>query len=259
MKTFVVRELSYSQGKHRILQDISFQVPPGSITVLLGPNGSGKSTLIKNCLHLWKPHSGEVYYGAKPIAPLTPRERSKLLAYVPQHSSLQFPVPVHEVVAQGRYSHLHSLFFTSDQEDRIVQQALERVNASSLKDRFFTQLSGGEKQRVLLARALVTEAPVLLLDEPTSSLDVRYVVEMNALFKTIAQQGKSLILALHDLNMARQIADQVLLLSAGKIFSQGTSDEVLTESHIQAVYQVQELKNTASYFSLAPMTQVVAG
>lgn len=251
METFSVHQLSYSQGKHPILQEISFQVPPKSITILLGPNGSGKSTLLKNCLYLWKPQQGEVYYGKQRIADLPSRERAKLLAYVPQQSSLQFPVPVQEVVAQGRYSHLHSLFLTSEHDNRIIQQALEQVNAVDLKERLFPQLSGGEKQRVLLARALATEAPVLLLDEPTSSLDIRYVVEMNGLFKKIAQDGKSLVIALHDLNTARQIADQVLLLSQGKIFSCGPPLEVLTEAHIRAVYQVQERKNTASSFSLA--------
>lgn len=250
-----VQQLSCQKGNRFLIRDICFEAKPQSITALIGPNGSGKSTLIKTCLALWPSQTGQVFYGAQNLSTLPSRERAHLTAYVPQQSALKFSLSVQDVVAQGRYMHLHSFFASPKKDQSIIEEALQSVGAYSLKKRLFTQLSGGEQQRVLLARALATQAPVLFLDEPTSSLDIRFAVEMELLFQKIAQQGKILIIAIHDLNCARQFANKIVLLSQGRLFAQGTPAEVLTPENIRSVYHVQEVPNTASTFRLAEFSE----
>jgi iron complex transport system ATP-binding protein len=200
---------------------------------------------------LWRPQTGKVFFQGRDFQKFSPRERARSISYVPQQSLLHFSLSVEEVVAQGRYATLHSLFRQTSQDSLVVEEALEVVGATPLKKRVFPELSGGEQQRVLLARALASQAPVLFLDEPTSSLDIRYVVELKILFKKLAKHGKTLVLALHDLNTAKELADQILLLQGGRLYGKGTPTEVLTAQALAQVYGVQEEPQSASRFSLS--------
>jgi iron complex transport system ATP-binding protein len=204
----VVEHLSVVRGRRPVLQDLTFTAA-GSITVLLGPNGAGKSTALKCILGLL-PYEGEVTLGGQPAAALEPRARARLVAYVPQHSSLDAPLPVREVVAQGRFAHEGDNPFArpSRSERAAVEVALERADLQPLADRTFTTLSYGERRRVLLARALATHAPVLLLDEPTAALDSASAAAVEELVRSLAARGLGILLVTHDEAQADRVADR---------------------------------------------------
>jgi iron complex transport system ATP-binding protein len=236
----VVERLSVVRGRRPVLQDLSFTAGAGSITVLLGPNGAGKSTALKCILGLL-PYDGEVTLGGRPAAALEPRARARLVAYVPQHSSLDAPLPVRDVVAQGRFAHEGDNPFArpSSSERAAVETALSRTDLQPLADRTFTTLSYGERRRVLLARALATHAPVLLLDEPTAALDVGHALQLLVTLREIARGGTAVVMVLHQLQEAAAVADQAVLLAAGRTMGKGAVAEVIAPGPVRAVYGVQ--------------------
>jgi iron complex transport system ATP-binding protein len=236
----VVDRLGVVRGQRTVLQDLSFTAGAGSITVLLGPNGAGKSTALKCILGLL-PYQGEVTLGGRPAALLQPRARARLVAYVPQHSSLEAPLPVRDVVAQGRFAHEGDNPFARPSRDdqAAIEVALARTDLQALADRPFTTLSYGERRRVLLARALATAAPLLLLDEPTAALDVGHALHLLATLRQIARGGTAVVMVLHQLQEAAAVADQALLLAAGRTVVQGTVDQVIAPGPVRSVYGVE--------------------
>ena len=234
----LLRALSagYPRGED-VVFDVDLQAPRGSVTALLGPNGSGKSTLLKAVLGLVSSR-GEVFLDEDPLGELTAVERATRLAYVPQKSLLRARLTVRQVVDQGRFAHRGAYGGRSSSDVEAVEQAMDDVGISSLSQRFFTEISGGEQQRVLLARALATGANALLLDEPTSALDVRQVLGLHQVLRRLADRGCSILVVLHGLDEALAHADRAVLLNAGRVVAEGSAKDVISGETIRSVYGV---------------------
>ncbi|HEX9621942.1 MAG TPA: ABC transporter ATP-binding protein [Polyangiaceae bacterium] len=232
-----------------VVTDVSFTARAGTMTALLGPNGAGKTSVLRAIAGLL-PHTGRVRWASTALADLSPLERARLVAYVPQQSLLDSPLPVEQVVAQGRYCH-HSGWSRLGRTDKAaVASAIAAMDLESLAERPFTELSGGERRRVLLARALSTEAPVVLLDEPTASLDVAHALELLSRLEQLTARGNCVLSVLHDLRDARQSSDQALLMHEGRLVGAGPSRAVLGAAAIRKVYGVELVEGGAPSFRL---------
>lgn len=221
-------------GARQVLQDISFQTEYGAITAVLGPNGAGKTTLLKAVAGLLA-HEGRIEVAGRDLRRLQRSDRVKLLAYVPQTSLLASPFRVEHVVEQARYS------LRTDRHRRhaAVEHAMDVVDVAHLRKRSFTQLSGGERRRVLLARALATEAKLILLDEPTASLDIRHALSFYELLRELAASGYCIVTVLHRLDDAARFTDRAILLKDGRLTHQGMTAEVISAEPIRDVYGVE--------------------
>lgn len=232
------RGLSVTLSGRTVLRDIDLEAHPGEVLALLGPNGAGKSTLLKALAGLL-PYEGRVEIAETDVAALSPRDRARRISYVPQRSLLRSALSVEEVVALGRYVHGGSFGGMSKSDKEAIDHALLTAHADALRDRIFTQLSVGEQQRVLLARALASDAPILLLDEPTAALDVGEGMAVLRLIRTLAARKHTLIVVLHDLADALSTTDRALLLKDGRVVEQGDTREVISAEPIRAVYGVK--------------------
>jgi iron complex transport system ATP-binding protein len=234
--------VSVTLGGRTVLHDVDLEANPGEVLALLGPNGAGKSTLLKALAGLL-PYEGRVEIAGVDLASISPRMRAKRVSYVPQRSLLRSALSVEEVVALGRYVHAGSFGGMSNGDREAIDHALETAHATVLRNRIFTQLSVGEQQRVLLARALASDAPILLLDEPTAALDVGEGMAVLRLIRTLAERKHTLIVVLHDLADARSTTDRALLLKDGRVAEQGDSASVVSADPIRAVYGVRLVEN----------------
>ena len=243
------RGVTVIRGGNPVVDGVDLDLHFGRVMVVLGPNGAGKSSLLRALAGLL-PASGEIAIEGRAAASLTAAERALRMAFVPQRSRLDAPLPVHRVIAQGRF--LHRGFFGSlraaDRE--AVDRAMTQVDVAELRDRPFTALSEGERRRVILARALATGARVLLLDEPTAALDVRHALELYALVRQLAASGYAVLLVLHSLDDARRVADDALLLDRGRVVRGGAPDEVIAAEPVRAVYGVHLEEGAAVGFRL---------
>lgn len=227
----------YPRGP-QVLRDVDFEAPRGQVTALLGPNGSGKSTLLKAVLGLIESEGGLDLDGEDlRVQPL--RERARRIAYVPQRTQLVAAMSVRSVVELGRFGHRRPFAGPSAEDASAVDGALAETDTDTLVARPFRELSGGEQQRVLLARALATGANTLLLDEPTSSQDVRHVLDLHAVLRILANRGRAIVIVLHDLSEARRHADRAVLLRNGGVHSSGSVRTVIETQAVQAVYGVE--------------------
>lgn len=240
-----VNSISVGYGDRTVLQQVSFDLPPGSILALIGPNGVGKSTLIRALSGLLPLRAGQVCVDGRDLAGMSAQERARLMAVVPQARNLPPAFTGLEMVTLGRTPHLNWLGQTSPQDDAIVQHAMEITETLPLAGRRLAELSGGEQQRLLLARALAQAAPILLLDEPTTHLDLQYQLgllnQVRALVHDRAlppEKRPSALVALHDLNLVARYADRVALLLGGRLRALGTPAEVLTPDLLSEVYHV---------------------
>lgn len=234
--------IEVSLGGRRVLHGIDLDAHPGEVLALLGPNGAGKSTLLKAVAGLVS-YEGEVTLGDDDLASLRPRARARRIAYVPQRSLLRSALSVEEVVALGRYVHGGSFGGMSAEDQGAVDHALQTAHADTLRDRIFTQLSVGEQQRVLLARALASDAPILLLDEPTAALDVGEGMAVLRLIRALADRQHTVVVVLHDLADARSTTDRAILLKEGRVARRGTTVDVVAPDPIRAVYGVELVEN----------------
>lgn len=222
-----------------VLRDISLQIHRGEVVALIGPNGAGKTTLIRALSGVLKPVSGQIVILDRDLASLSPRQRARNLAVVPQARQLPEAFTVWQAVLMGRTPYLGWLGQPMQADRQRVEWALERTACESLANRPLGELSGGEQQRVLLARALAQETPVLLLDEPTAHLDLRHQARLLSLVRELAREhGLAVLMALHDLNLVALYADRVALLSEGRLFALGSPEQVLTPETLMAAYQV---------------------
>ena len=215
---------------------IDFAARPGELVGLLGPNGAGKSTLLGLCSGRLRPDEGRVSIGGQDAAHLRPRERARRVACVPQALEAVPEVLVHDFVSGGRYAHLSAWKRPALTDRDAVRAALDRTDVGDLADRPLTALSGGQLQRVLVARAIAQATPVLLVDEPTGSLDPAHQLEVFDLLRELADDGRAVVVVTHDLNLAGQYADRLVLLAAGRIAAQGAPGEVLGASVLEPVY-----------------------
>lgn len=231
--------VSVRLGGAEVLHDVNAALGRASVTGLVGPNGAGKSTLLRAASGLLPLAGGCVKVDGRSLAGLSRRRVAAAMNLLPQSVSLSFPFPVRDVVAMGRNPHLGRFQGIGPGDRDIIAWAMQQTDVASLAERPVTELSGGERQRVLLARSLATEAPILLLDEPTTSLDIRHQLEILELLERFAEQGKTVVAALHDLNMARRACSQVLLLHHGRVVASGSPQEALSVEHIESTFDVR--------------------
>jgi iron complex transport system ATP-binding protein len=232
----IIQNLSVFYGSRQILHNISLDVGNGEVLAMIGPNGAGKSTLIRAASGVI-PYSGHVSTNGDDFASLNPMQRAKYIATVPQAVSLPPAYTVWETVILGRTPYLGFLGQPSEKDEEIARQSLGRVSALPFADRRVGELSGGEQQRVLLARALCQSTPILLLDEPTAHLDLQYQVSLLELVTELAHKDNlAVLVALHDLNLAAHYADRIALMVAGNIKAMGTPKEVLQPELIADAY-----------------------
>lgn len=229
----------HQHTKVDVLKGVEFNVKGGEITTIVGPNGSGKTTVFKCIAGLWKPQRGEILFGNKNISTLPYEKRAKMLAIVPQEHEPSFAYSVLDVVLMGRTPYV-SVFSSPSKYDYLkAEEVIETVGIAHLKEKAYTKISGGEKQLVLIARALAQESPILLLDEPTSHLDFRnQVIVLNKVRELVRQRGLTVLMTLHDPNLAMLFSEKVVMLNDGYVVSNGSPQEVITEDNLKSVYKI---------------------
>jgi cobalamin transport system ATP-binding protein len=246
-------DVSFGYENQPVLTNMSFTIGSGELVALIGPNGSGKTTLLKLLLGLLAPETGQVSLHNRFLTSYPAKDRARQIAYVSQQPALTFPMTAFELVSLGRYPHA-SRFNFSSVDATAVEIALQETDSEHLKNRRFNSLSGGEKQKILIARALAQSARVLLLDEPTLHLDLYYQMQILATLKRLCgQQGTTVIAVLHDVNLVSLFADKALLLNAGKLCAFGPVHEVITEEKIKDLLGVNvkamvDTETDAHYF-----------
>ncbi|HJC70781.1 ABC transporter ATP-binding protein [Brachybacterium sp. EE-P12] len=232
-----VQHLSFAYGPRRILEDVSFEVASGAFCALLGPNGSGKSTLVKAIAGVHRAQAGTVRVEGRETSSLGRRELAKVVGYVPQAGDAPFDLTVREAVMLGRTPHFGLSPRTEDRAK--VEDAIARMGLGEIAERSMSELSGGQAQRALIARALAQDTRVLLLDEPTSALDLRYQIETLQLVRQITrEEGISALIAIHDLNHAARYCDQIVVLHGGRLVADGSPADALQAPVLRAVYEV---------------------
>ena len=221
-----------------VLKDVSLSLSPGHLVALVGPNGAGKTTLLRALAGL-VPSSGAVHVGGVALLSLSLRERARRFAYLPQGHIVHWPLPGRDIVALGRYPHgATDPARLTLRDTEAVLRAMQATDVVEFSDRRVTELSGGERSRVALARVFAVEAPVILADEPTSSLDPRHQIDVMKSLRTAADQGTLVMVVTHDLGLAARFADTVLVLSEGRLVSQGAPTEALSEQVMSDVFRI---------------------
>ena len=229
-------------GGRYLARDLSLRVAEGELVGFIGPNGAGKSTLVKAIAQLL-PHEGEIRLGGRPLSRVPARERATLLAYLGQDDRVQWPISVADLVALGRHPYRGGWWrgagAPSAADRRAIESAMRATDVWEMRDRSIDTLSGGERARARLARALAVEAPLLLADEPVAALDPRHQLEVMALLRAHCRRGASAIVVLHDLTLASRFCDRLLLLHQGRSVAFGSADEVLTDAHLRLAYGIR--------------------
>ncbi|MCW8945514.1 MAG: ABC transporter ATP-binding protein [Sedimenticola sp.] len=232
-------QLKVALGGVSILNGVDFNLAAGEMLGLIGPNGAGKTTLLRILAGLLKPDAGRLSWGDRDYYDLTPRERAQRLAYLAQSGTAHWPMSVERLVALGRLPHLSDWQKPGDRDEALIHQAMAETDLIEFKDRQFNTLSGGERSRVLMARALVAEPEILLADEPVAALDLAHQIEVMSLLKRYCEQGGSVVVVLHDLRLAAHYCQRIMLLVGGETLAEGTPLRVLTETNMRTAFGVQ--------------------
>ncbi len=249
---FDLQNISYAYDEEKILQDISCNLKDNTFYGLTGPNGSGKTTLL-DILSGNKKCTGKIIFKGRSLASYSHRELAREIALVPQEFSINFDFTVQEVVMMGRHPHIPRFANPDSRDQQIVKQVMIDLDISDLKDRLMPRLSGGEKQRVIVARALAQDTRVLILDEATANLDIHHSIKILQTVKNLVhQQGGTVIAAIHDLNLAAAYCDTIIMLNDGRIAGMGTPDEILTTRLIGETFGIE----CQPYFDFAGVRQV---
>lgn len=232
-----VSNLKQGYGNNIVLDGLNFEVGMGEVVSILGPNGSGKSTLIKTICNIIKPRGGNISVDGVDVSNIKRNDFAKMVAYVPQSTMVFGHNSIYDTVLAGRRPYIQWSYSHSDIE--MAADAMRRMHIDHLHDRYLSDVSGGQKQRAHIARALVQDSSYLVLDEPTSALDLKHQIETLTLLKELTSSGnKSAIVAVHDLNLALNYSDRVIVLKDSKIYADGSPKEVITKKMIQDVYNV---------------------
>jgi iron complex transport system ATP-binding protein len=235
-----ISSLFFSYRDKTILSGIDMAVERGEILTIAGPNGTGKSTLLKCIARINKPYKGSISIDSRDISGMSSMDLARHLGYVPQSSPTRFPMTVFDAVLMGRRPHM--AWRPSEHDINIVAETLKSMGLETLALMEFDRLSGGQKQKVLISRALVQEADYLLLDEPTSSLDLKHQIEvMEMIAHLVKTEQKGAVMAMHDLNLAARFSHKMIMLNNGRVFCDGVPREVVTMDNIRAVYGVEAL------------------
>ncbi len=239
MEGVKIKDLYYDYPEKPVLKNINLNLGRGSFTAVLGPNGCGKTTLLKNISGYLKPRKGQVSVLGTSIQQLSPRERAKLIGYIPQNTTPGFGFTCGEIVAMGRLPYLGRFQWETPEDRAAVRGAMEQTGVWPLKDRPFGNISGGEMQRVFIARALAQRPRVLLMDEPVSHLDIKFQVEIIGLIRRLCNTiNITAIAVMHDLNLASRYCNQIILMKSGKIVSVGSAAKVITRENLAKVFGV---------------------
>lgn len=236
MDDIQVNGIQVAIGNHQILSDASLNVEEGAFAALVGPNGSGKSTLLRTVYRALRPETGNVLVQGEDVWRMTARESARNTAVVTQERHADFEFSVLQVVLMGRIPHQRPLDNTTDHDLSLAREALREVRMEGLEERVFSTLSGGEKQRVLVARALTQQSSIILLDEPTNHLDIRAQLELVRLIRNL---GITTLAALHDLNLAATHCDLIHVMSDGQVVASGTPTDILTKELIEDIFKVR--------------------
>jgi iron complex transport system ATP-binding protein len=258
MKILEAQHVTCAYNGRPVLENLCLEAHPGQVLALIGPNGVGKSTLLRAMARLLEPRRGKVLLSGRDVWHSTPRDIARQLALAPQTSGTYYSVTVEQTVALGRAPHRGWLLPLTAQDRAATQRAMEQAGLTALRDRLVTELSGGEQQRVVLARVLAQEPQVLLLDEPTSHLDLRYQAGILGLVHQLAHKdGLTVVVSLHDLNLAALYADRVALLGEGQLVAIGSPEEVLTPERLTQVYGVPIVVTRHPLYGTPMVTPVV--
>ncbi|MGO1182443.1 MAG: ABC transporter ATP-binding protein [Micrococcaceae bacterium] len=244
------RDLTVTYEAHQVFAHLDVEIPAERITCIIGPNACGKSTLLRALSRLVKPQSGEVVLLGKDIHRYTTKQVAQRLGLLPQSSTAPFGITVGDLVARGRFPYQQALQQWSQEDERIVNQALAEARVDHLSGRTVDELSGGQRQRVWMALVLAQQTPLMLLDEPTTYLDISHQLELLELCRDLnRQRGRTLVLVLHDLNQACRFADHLIVMKDGGIVTQGAPAEVMTEQLLMDVYGLEALVQTDPVFN----------
>jgi iron complex transport system ATP-binding protein len=233
-----IKDIASGYGRKTIIKDITFEVSTGEALCLLGPNGVGKTTLFKTILGFIKPKKGSILLNGTSIFDYSSKDLAKLIGYVPQAHNPPFPFKVIDVVLMGRTAYLNNFSSPSKKDCQIAEEAMETLNITYLKDKIYTEISGGEKQLVLIARALAQEPKILIMDEPTSNLDYGNQIRVLEHINKLVKNGLGLIMTSHFPNHVFLCASKVVVIKNGRLFSKGKPEEVLTENNLTYIYGV---------------------
>ncbi|HEX6162650.1 MAG TPA: ABC transporter ATP-binding protein [Vicinamibacterales bacterium] len=250
----------YAAGAPLVVDGVTVRLSDGALAGILGPNGSGKTTLLRLLSGTRRPTSGRVLLGNRPLDQFSRREAARQIAVVPQETELAFEYRAIEIVLMGRHPHLGLLTVEGPGDVRIAHDALAATGTSHLADRFFHELSGGEKQRIVIAAALAQSANLLLLDEPTASLDLGYQLEISSLLLRLNQDhGVTMAISTHDLNMAASICRELILMRDGRVLASGPTAEVLTPENVRRLYDVEadvQVNSETGHMTVVPVRRI---
>ena len=236
---FEVRNVGFCYGKNRALDNLSLTIKQGRFYGIVGPNGCGKTTFLDLLVRNKSPELGTIIYLGQDIKGYTRRKAAKEIALVPQDFYINFPFTVKEIVLMGRHPYVPRFASPSTKDLKIVDEIMQKMEIDKFKDKYITELSGGEKQRVVFARALAQDTPVLALDEGTSHMDIRYTLSiLDIVAEKVRQEKRTVIAVLHNLNLAAAYCDKLIFMKSGRIVSEGDIDEVLNEQNIKDVFEV---------------------
>ena len=239
MVTLSIDGLDAALGERKVLHSIDARIEPGMLVGVIGPNGAGKSTLARAISGLIKPLAGQVQLDDVPVGGLSRAALARRIAYLPQGQTVHWPLTVERLVALGRLPHLAPLSALGKNDRIAIERAMDRSEINILRDRIVTELSGGERARALIARALAVEAPVLIADEPLAALDPGHQLQIMTLLKAEAAAGVLVIAILHDLAMAARFCDRLLLIHEGRLVADGAPSAVLTADHLHTCYDIR--------------------
>jgi iron complex transport system ATP-binding protein len=251
---------AYRTGAPLVVNDVSLTIAPGAMVGVLGPNGSGKTTLLKMLSGTLAPSAGEIVFDRRPLLKWQRRDLARRIALVPQDTQAPFDYTVLDIVLMGRFPHLGTFALEGPADLAIARQALAATGTSPFEDRPFATLSGGEKQRVVIASALAQSPELLLLDEPTASLDLGHQLDVQLLLTRLNRdEGVTMVLSTHDLNLAAALCRELILLRAGRVIAQGPTEEVLTPEIVRALYGVDaDIRRhpAAGHLTVTPIARV---
>ena len=233
-----VRDVEFSYGKQEVLKGISFCMEKGEFVCVLGANGCGKTTLLKSILAFLTPQHGQVLLYGKDIHQMDERERARKIAYIPQYHTPPFPFTVRDVVLMGRTPHLSRICRPTEKDCRIADESMERLGIAHYANKSYTALSGGQRQMVVIARALAQQPDLLIMDEPTASLDFGNQYLVLAQVKKLAREGMGVLMVTHNPDHAFYCADRIIAMEDGKILSMGDAGKVINEAVMKAVYHM---------------------
>jgi iron complex transport system ATP-binding protein len=251
---------AYRANTPLVVDDVSLTISSGEMVGILGPNGSGKTTLLKMLAGTLTPTAGSLAFDGRPLGDWTRRDLARRIAFVPQETHAPFDFTVLDIVLMGRFPHLGAFALEGPADLLIARQALASTGTAAFEDRPFATLSGGEKQRVVIASALAQSPELLLLDEPTASLDLGHQLDVQLLLASLNRDRRvTMVLSTHDLNLAAALCRHLILLRNGRVIAQGPTDEVLTPDAVRALYGVEadiQRHPTAGHLTVTPLARI---